>query len=136
MGVKLLPKGMAALAPIQIVSDRPTPSLFLVDDDPIVRETWRIAAGRAGLELKTFCSAEDFSADARPLMNKETTILIDVELGVGESGDMLAARLLGEGFTQVWLSTGHSRENFTRLPGLRGVLGKTPPEDFRKVIGC
>jgi FixJ family two-component response regulator len=70
------------------------PTIFVVDDDKAVRDSLSLLVDSAGLEVRTFASAEEFLAAFRP----EATgcVILDVRLG-GMSGPELHAELARRG---------------------------------------
>ena len=102
------------------------PETVLIDDDPLVQATWKIIARSHGKKLETFSRPEEFLAEAGRL-SKDTAIYIDVELGEGARGDELAKRLHAEGFTNLYLATGHAPGSFPAMAWIRGIVGKQAP---------
>ena len=123
--MRMMPKGLAGLIPISIASAVPAPTAaVLIDDDALVRMTWKTAARAKGVDLKAFASAEDFFAAA--ISDKAVGIYIDSNLGDGVKGEEIAQRLKNSGFTSVCLETGYPEKNFAHIPWLK-VVGKEPP---------
>ncbi len=102
------------------------PDAALVDDDALVRSVWRQAARRAGKTLAAFGSPEELLAAAAGL-DKSAPVYVDAELGGGARGTELAARLRGEGFSRVYLATGHAPALLPAMPWLCGIVGKEAP---------
>ena len=100
----------------------------LVDDDELVRLTWRMAAERAGVRLLTLPDAEALEQRIGQLP-KTIPIYIDVRLRGGRSGEQLARRLHDAGFTTLYLQTGYDPSTVPAqsLHWLKGVIGKEPP---------
>jgi len=98
----------------------------LIDDDELVRMTWSLKAKRQQINLKFFSSYEDFLRE-KATFNKDVTIYIDSELGSSIKGEDIASALHIEGFSNIFMATGHSPENFKHLTFLRGVISKSPP---------
>jgi signal transduction histidine kinase len=125
LGARLIPKSLAAFVPIAI-SPAASEETVLVDDDALVRATWKAAAKAAGRSLRVFEGAEEFLAAAGGLP-KDAAIYVDSELGGTVKGEELAARLNAEGFTNLRLATGHAADSFAAMPWLKAVAGKEPP---------
>lgn len=98
----------------------------LIDDDPLVRMSWAVAAKRAGKALRAYADADSFikESDAVP---RGTPLYIDSDLGSGAKGEEIARRLSERGFTELILATGHDSASFPPLPHLRAIRGKEPP---------
>lgn len=154
LGVRLIPKGLAGFVPISLPSlraQRSNPNdkkplneiaaprqdgarndqkefcdAVLIDDDPLVRMTWKMAAKRAGKNLLAFVSVEEFFKKAEST-NRNTPIYIDSHLGNGVKGEEESQKLYDLGFKEIYLATGDSPEKFAHLKHIRGVLGKEPP---------
>jgi len=97
----------------------------LLDDDALVRLNWGIAAKAAGVELRTYASAEEALAGATDLP-AETPFYIDSDLGGKERGEDVAGELRRRGFSDITMATGHEPEKFADLPWLK-TAGKEPP---------
>lgn len=79
--------------------------VYVVDDDPEIRSSLELLLSTAGLEVRTFGSAEAFLAAIDP--KDPSCVLLDVRLP-GMSGLELLGRLTGEGCnTVVVIVTGH-----------------------------
>ncbi len=101
-------------------------SAVLIDDDPLVRMNWAVAAKRAGKALKTYPDPASFIKDAGDCA-RDTPIYIDSDLGEGAKGEEAAKELLALGFTELRLATGHDPASFPPLPHIKGIQGKEPP---------
>ncbi|HOW88848.1 MAG TPA: ATP-binding protein, partial [Elusimicrobiales bacterium] len=131
--VRMIPKGLAGLAPIEIEDDRgpdvpsprPAARAVLLDDDVLTHMNWEMAARENGVSLETFTDPGRFMAAAEA-MPKDIPIYIDSGLGDGVKGERIAGELHEKGFTNLTLATGHPPERFASLPWLR-VIGKEPP---------
>ena len=128
--IRLIPKGLAALVPIRFSGQAPAHGedwdAILIDDDPLVRRTWELAARRAGKRLKTFPSATEFM-DAAATFAFATPIYVDVSLADDVRGEDESRRIYELGFRQIYLATGYAPGTFAALAHLRGVVGKEPP---------
>jgi signal transduction histidine kinase len=123
IGSRLLPKSLAGLVPIKAGKDAALDAV-LIDDDELARTTWKVAAARAGKSFKAFSSVEEFLTAGVPLA---TPLYVDAELGSGVKGDREAERLHGQGYSEIYLATGHDSAAFLGRAFLRGVRGKEPP---------
>lgn len=98
----------------------------LIDDDPLMRMTWKIAASRAGIKFSSFATLTEF-LEAAPGMDRITTIYIDADLGEGVNGARESVLIRQLGFDRIYLATGHPAAAFSGLAHLSGVVGKEPP---------
>lgn len=97
----------------------------LIDDDALVRISWKLAAKKSGVLLHTFATPADFLAQRRNF-EKNIPIYIDSELGEGVKGETIAETFRAEGFTDLTLETGHPPEKFS-APAWLKITGKEPP---------
>jgi signal transduction histidine kinase len=134
---RLIPKGLLGLVPIRIAQRlahragltkvKPRDwDVILIDDDPLVRETWKVAADLAQKKLRVFPSADKFYLEAGSL-NRDTPVYIDAALGHNSRGEIESRCIHDMGFTDIYLATGHKAEEFSTYAHLRGVVGKSPP---------
>lgn len=138
--VRLLPKALVAFIPIISTPESGIPEALspsgsearwdaiLIDDDPLVRELWELAAKDAGKRLKTYLSGAAFLSDVARI-DRDSVLYIDSKLEKEEPGEVLAERLRGLGFKTIFLATGRDAKSFADLPYLDGVVGKDPPWD-------
>lgn len=111
--------------PPAVQTDHP-PSAILIDDDPLVRMNWMVAAKRAGATLAAYPTAAAFIEGGRDCP-KDTPVYIDSDLGEGIKGEEAAMNLRSLGFTELHLATGHDPASFPALPHLKSIRGKEPP---------
>jgi anti-sigma regulatory factor (Ser/Thr protein kinase) len=130
---RMIPKGLAGLVPIRIEDIAPEADparrrwdAILIDDDPLARMTWKMAAEKAGKSFRAFSTAADFLNESDAI-DRGTPVYVDAELGNGVKGDAESLRIRELGFGQIYLATGHAPEKFAGLAYLRGVVGKEPP---------
>ena len=102
------------------------PGAVLLDDDELVHATWRVAAEKAGVALIGFRTPEELMG-ALERISKETSIYLDSDLGGATRGESLAIELGARGYKNIYLATGRSKDDFTKLDGVLGVVGKAPP---------
>ncbi|MFA5140766.1 MAG: HAMP domain-containing sensor histidine kinase [Elusimicrobiota bacterium] len=124
--VRMIPKGMAGFVPVSITPRRQTPDAVLLDNDALVHMTWKIVAESKGVNLLCFRTAQDLLCQAERL-SKSVAIYADSELGNGIQGEDIAKELHAKGFTNLYLTTGHSPETFPPMPWIKQVRGKEPP---------
>ncbi|MBI4369692.1 MAG: HAMP domain-containing histidine kinase [Elusimicrobia bacterium] len=134
--VRLIPKNLVGFVPVAIVEGErglerekeggQSQDAVLIDDDPLVRMTWKMAAKRAGKNLLAFVSVEEFFEKAGSV-NHNAPIYIDSRLGNGVKGEEESQKIYKLGFKEIYLATGENPEKFAHLKHIRGVLGKESP---------
>ncbi len=130
LGLRMIPKSAAEHVPIiyDIKSEDGPLELDAVflDDDRLIRQSWMIAARRAGLKLKVYASESDFAKDAARVA-LTTPIYVDFDLNSNKTGLQVAEGLAQKGFSKIFLATGFSDQAFGKNIWLAGVIGKTAP---------
>jgi hypothetical protein len=126
LGVRIIPKGLAGIVPIEFTVKR-TPNAVLIDDDSLVHLTWLESARENHAELMTFKSPQDFF-DAAPDLEPNTPIYIDSDLGRGLKGEVVAKDIYSLGFENIYLASGFPAEHFPahEFPWIRNFVGKEP----------
>lgn len=128
LGTLMIPKSLAGAVPVRIDAS-PAPvrwDAILIDDDELLRATWKIAASRMGKRLRHFATAGEF-LDAADSVDRATPVYIDAELGNDVAGEVESLKIRELGFAEIYLATGHAPAKFAGLAHLRGVVGKEPP---------
>jgi signal transduction histidine kinase len=123
LGIKLIPKGLAGLVPIELEQQRVNYDACLIDDDPLVRLTWEFAAKDAGSKILTFESFDIFEGNAQSI-SRDTPISVDVNLANGILGTDVALKLHKMGFKWIYLATGYEVEGVPSC--VVAVRGKDP----------
>ena len=127
---RLIPKALAGFVPILVSVSEEAPrerfDAVLIDDDPLVRKTWQIAAASAGKKLKAFPSAVEFFKEVESI-HRETPVYVDSKLGNASRGEEESRRIHAMGFAEIYLATGFDAAEFSGLSHLRGVVGKGSP---------
>ena len=105
---------------------------ILVEDDELVRMTWEFNAQSRKHNIKIFSNAKDLESNLGDI-DLETIFYIDSNLGKDENGqevkgEELAKRLFENGFSRLYLATGHHESAFSHLNFLKGVTTKEPPK--------
>lgn len=128
--VRVIPKVLAGLVPIRFSGQAPSDGkgwdAILIDDDPLVRRTWEIAAARIGKKIRTFPAESGFLKEAAGFA-RETSVYVDAHLADGERGEEVCRRVFELGFRRIYLATGYEPDALGELPHLRGIVGKDPP---------
>lgn len=102
------------------------PDAVLIDDCPMVRQSWSVFFRKRGKLLCAFASASEFDA-VRGNFHKTTPLYIDLDLGNGENGLNVSSAYFELGFKNIYLATGH--QLIESMPSyLSGVIGKIPPD--------
>ncbi|MBA2650848.1 MAG: hypothetical protein H0U73_01055 [Tatlockia sp.] len=101
-------------------------SFVFVDDDEMMRTIWLFAAEEAGITISTYASFEEFLKEIS-YYNKNTAIYIDSDLGNNIKGELCAKQLFDEGFIEIHLATGYSKDQFCNMPWIKTIVGKEPP---------
>ncbi len=125
IGVKIIPK---SYVPYIKIIQKPGTEKFgvFIDDDEMMRVTWNFAAEEAGKNISTYSSFEEF-INRIDTYNKNTIIYIDSDLGNNIKGEECAKHLFDNGFTEIYLATGHLRDRFSHMPWIKTIVGKEPP---------
>ncbi len=126
LGIRLIPKGMAGCVPICFDGAGERIDAVLIDDDKLTRRVWYGAAKSGGRTLRAFSTPNEFLAVAETL-DKGTPIYVDSRLKDGVRGEEFAKELRGQGFTNLYLATGHPKESFPSMPWLTDIVGKDAP---------
>lgn len=99
---------------------------ILIDNDLLIRMSWKFAAKKAEVQLTVFSSVEGFLAVAEKL-NKGSLIYIDLELDDGVMGDVEAQKLSLMGFKSIYLATGHDPKTLNKPNYILEIVGKRSP---------
>lgn len=102
------------------------PAAILIDDDFLIRLTWKISAQSKGFSFIAFENCQDF-IDQRDRFDLQIPIYIDSNLGKGVRGEEIAQDIYKLGFHEIYLTTGYEAEDFVSLPWIKAIVGKTPP---------
>lgn len=131
--IRLIPKSLSGIVPIAVTGDAQAapgdekpPAALLLDDDPLVRMTWQMAARQKGIDLLAFETPQELLV-ACACLPRGIPIYIDSSLAGGIKGEDIAQELHRRGFTELRLQTGHPEQNFAHLAFLKAVQSKNPP---------
>ena len=128
--VKLLPKQIVQLIPIEVLSDNEKTlsnvSAVLIDDDELVRMDWEINAKNKGIKFMAFNNSGEFIKLA-PKLNKDVHVYIDSNLGEDLSGEQIAKQINEMGIDNIYLTTGFEKGRFGNLPWVKEIVGKKTP---------
>jgi|GEM_PF-2967432 signal transduction histidine kinase len=126
LGIKIIPKGMSSLIPIEVQNKKKSYSLCLIDNDPLVRASWSLIAKEKFLEIKTFKSEEQF-LQAVQSIDTVTPIFVDLHLDNNSKGHELAATIHQMGFQNISITTGSYDKKMTTPSYINKVIGKEFP---------
>ena len=129
LGVRLLPKKLAAVIPIKLQSALKKFDAVLLDDDQLITSTWTLTALENNKNFISFNEPESFFA-ALTNIDRSTPVFIDSNLSKNIKGQDLIPRLKALNFEKIFLATGYNPEYFAEIYSLTGVVGKTPPKDI------
>ncbi len=125
LGVRLIPKTMAAFVPIEVKQPKERYDACLIDDDDLIISTWKISAKVKNKTFISFPTPEAFFSKAANL-DFATPIYVDSNLGNGVKGEEVSFKIYEIGFKNIWLCTGYDPGNFLPVPHLQGIIGKDP----------
>jgi two-component sensor histidine kinase/FixJ family two-component response regulator len=94
-------------------------SIVLIDDDELMRDGWKMLGANRGITVHTCSNLQEL-----PKVTKDTPIYIDYELEQNLNGIEVAKILFEQGYTQLYLCTGHSDFKISDYPFLKAVVGK------------
>lgn len=123
-GIKMLPKSTAAYVPINIDNEQLYDAV-LIDDDPLIRESWLHSAAKYGKSIKVFSCPNDFLS-IHDEFSRECTIFIDSKLENNQLGEIIAEDIYRLGFKNIHLVTGMPVSEYQSFPYLSSIIGKFP----------
>jgi FixJ family two-component response regulator len=99
----------------------------LIDDDELVRMTWKFKAGASNVDFKAFEGIDDFMEAAKDLP-RDCSLYIDSNLGNGVKGEVVAVQIAQMGFSEIHLATGSEASDLSYDKNIiKSVRGKEPP---------
>ncbi|MBF0311964.1 MAG: hypothetical protein HQK52_01030 [Oligoflexia bacterium] len=139
LGIKLIPKMLAGLIPIEFNAAKITGAIqseaadlknvqaVYVDDEFYNRKDWIKHAKKRGVHLLALETSAELIDIYDQLDKDNCEIFLDRELGIGlPKGEEVATQLHKKGFKKIALATGYDPDVFTHIPWLK-VLGKDCP---------
>jgi len=97
----------------------------LLDNDELVRITWKSKAKKAGVNLSTFSNSSELF-ESLTKFPFDTNFYIDSELD-NEKGEDIAQRLFNMGYSNLIMCSGYPEEKFANLKFIKNTIDKTPP---------
>ncbi|MCT4641217.1 MAG: ATP-binding protein [Bacteriovoracaceae bacterium] len=106
-------------------------SVILIDDDALVRTTWKIAAESRDIKCISYASSSEILSDIESL-NKDANVYIDFNLDEESDGVKLAKKLFKFGFKNITLATAEdfskeSKKAIMELGIIKKIQGKEIP---------
>jgi signal transduction histidine kinase len=98
---------------------------ILIDDDPLIRDSWRLSAETSGKRIAVFSSVSDFVASEHG-KSFDTKVYVDFRLG-DDNGLEAAQKLHLLGFREISLTTGYRPTHIEKPAWLKEIIGKTAP---------
>jgi signal transduction histidine kinase len=126
LGVKLIPKAMAAYVPLVFEKSKTQYDGILIDDDELIHSFWNLDAELKNKEILGFKTAEEFFNKISEI-DFETKIYIDSNLGDNQKGEIISEKIYNFGFKNIYLCTGYDPSEFPKMPWLKGIIGKNSP---------
>jgi hypothetical protein len=121
--IYLVPKFYTEFLPLLPIEEKKV-DCILIDDDELLRLVWKKTANSRGIHLDIFSSPEHF-LDMH--YSKDTKIFLDHDLGPQqENGIYWGKKFFNEGFTNLYLTTGHDPSQMS-YPWFKQVVGKMAP---------
>lgn len=99
---------------------------ILIDDDPLVRMSWKMVAQKKAKVFLAFSTVDEFLGRVDEI-DRTSPIYLDSNLGGAVRGEEFAQELAKLGFFEVYLATGYRSADLSSVPGVKGVVGKDPP---------
>lgn len=124
--IKLLPKMFVESISIKVHKNKTVYDLIHIDDDPLIRAVWKLEAKNAKKQILSCKNIEELHSTLSNI-KKETLIYIDSELDGNTKGEDYAKFLNNNGYTNIYLTTGHSPELFKNYTFIKGIIGKDFP---------
>lgn len=125
--VKMIPKSLASLVPINIIRSKSKIDCVLIDDDvELIHATWKIGAKNKGKSVCCFADEGSFIKSASEI-SFETPIYVDMKLSNGVSGLDVAKKIHELGFENINLATGYEAAAIEKPNYIREISGKDFP---------
>jgi len=129
LGIRIIPKAMAGLVPIEVSKTKTVLDAVLIDDDPLVHMTWNVSAKENQKAIATYKTEIDFFSNAQDI-DISTPVIIDLNLGNGVHGAKVAQKVYDLGFKNIFIGTGVNSTDLELPHFIKGILGKGPDWDI------
>lgn len=124
LNTKMIPKeSVVNIKVLKEIKDRPK-EIVLIDDDRFTHMNWKRAARNENIDLHSFETIEAF-LDNKDNFQIHTPIYIDSNLGNGIKGEIESEKIFDQGFEELFLATGMSKEDIEVPYWIKGIYGKT-----------
>jgi signal transduction histidine kinase len=125
--IHLVDKGMIGFVPITYknLNDE----FIFIDDDDLIRMSWKMEADKSNIDLSCFNSVDEFISNSSEF-DKDTKIYIDSNLGDNKKGEIESEKIYDLGFKNLYLATGYSKEDIDKPSWIIEIVGKRA--DFSK----
>ncbi|MGK0367848.1 MAG: signal transduction histidine kinase [Thermoproteota archaeon] len=126
--VKICPKRYFDDLIIEVSSSKPQ-RVVLIDDDSLIHLFWKISAEKENLIVDTYFDVESF-LEKSSLYESNTNIYVDSNLSNNSKGEVESEKISKLGFSNIYLSTGYSKDDIEKPSWIHSVIGK----DFPNII--
>jgi signal transduction histidine kinase len=109
----------------QVGSTVPNNVTIVIDNDFNIRQLWELVAKKKKRKVICFSGPNEFYSKASQF-DPSTPIFIDVELDDDLRGEDVAVIIAKMGFSEIFLSTGHSQKAIAAPACVKGIVGKEP----------
>lgn len=124
--LKLIPKPAVNYIRFECESSvERVPDTILIDDDELVRDTWKIRAKQKQVLFKAYSNSNQFFKNMCGIP-KGTKIYIDSDLNEFRKGEEIAKDIAELGFDNIYLATGYQIKTES-FPWIKKVVSKNPP---------
>lgn len=123
--VKLIPKGIAGFAPIEL-DKKILYDAVLLDDDELIRTVWQQIAEKQNKNLLVFEKIHDLYKNLKQI-DFNTPIYIDSDLKCETRGQDVAHALQIKGYQNLYLATGYDPSYLGKISSVKAIVGKKPP---------
>lgn len=126
--IKMIPKLFVPFLQLNVNENtaKNTSPIIFIDDNELMRMTWKLAAEESGIKLKVYSHPDDFINNMENFCTS-SIIYMDSDFGTEIPGEQYAKILFDSGYENIHLTTGYSPGKFTNMPWLKSVIGKQPP---------
>jgi hypothetical protein len=91
--------------------------------------TWKMSASKNKKKFIGFKNYESF-LKYQDKQDENSLIFVDVNLGNGIKGEVIAKKLYESGFKKLYLATGYDANQFSKMYFIQGIIGKEAPANI------
>lgn len=121
---KMIPKEYSLYISLDVMYSKP--NYIFIDDEPALTNTWKQAGNKLGIQVACFNTISGF-VKVIGCYDKSTPVYIDSDLNDTMSGEAFAKTLYEQGYTDIYLSTGFNKNQFSDMYWIKKIVSKTPP---------